>query len=157
MQILSNILESLLGKRKASQPQNISVEPVDLVPQSAAFEKLLAAFGHLQVVEQLLVDPTPEKIQLASVLMNEANQAVISFVKFFQKHADEQNGQEQEEVTRCIRLFEQVSGRVTRLLEGALRVQWGRMRWIGVLTQSYTPVGKLKTWQPPACKMHVEA
>jgi hypothetical protein len=114
--------------------------------------ELFQAGERLRSVEKLLVLPTPEAIREASLLLEEANLLLQRFGK-----AIEQNTASDADVLRRkIDLFQLRCQRVGSLLEGALRVQWTRMRWIASFTQTYTAAAKTKTWKPSAGSLNLE-
>lgn len=99
------------------------------------------ALERLQAVERVLLSPTPQAIGEAEVLLHEAA-AVVA------EHREERdrNGArgERAEVDR----FRKACDRVAKLLEGARRAQWIRLRLLSSLTQTYTARAEAKNWSP---------
>ena len=114
--------------------------------------ELFQAGERLRSVEKLLVLPTPEAIREASLLLEEA----YLFVQRFSKAMTKETDSDADVLRRKIDLFQLRCQRVGSLLEGALRVQWTRMRWIASFTQTYTAAAKTKTWKPSVGSLNLE-
>jgi hypothetical protein len=114
--------------------------------------ELFQAGERLRSVEKLLVLPTPEAIREASLLLEEASLMVQRFGKAMTKETDS----DADVLRRKIDLFQLRCQRVGSLLEGALRVQWTRMRWIASFTQTYTAAATTKTWKPSVGSLNLE-
>ena len=107
------------------------------------------AASQLSKVEQLLLCPTPEAIREAEVLLGE----VAAFVS---EHVEELRADRNREGARREgERFRVQCDRVAKLLEGARRAQWIRMRLITSLTQTYTARAEAKTWSPPCRTINV--
>jgi hypothetical protein len=92
----------------------------------------------------LLVEPTPEAISQARILLEE----VTRDVGRIQRVATELDVEHRSSYAPPLLEFQQQLGRVARLLLGAKRMQWARIRWVGALVQTYTSSGKARLWNP---------
>lgn len=95
--------------------------------------------------EELLLNPSPDSIREVSLLVEEVGQQVLRIRHAFERRSGSMDVQPYSE---RISEFQQQMRRVSRLLEGAKRVQWARIRWIGALVQTYTPGGRARLWNP---------
>lgn len=107
------------------------------------------AAERLHRIEQLLLDPTAEAIREAEVLLQEVAIAVAEHGA--KRGASAISGDERAKADQ----LRVVCNRVTKLLEGARRVQWIRMRLITSLTHTYTAHAEGKTWSPPRGTINV--
>lgn len=114
--------------------------------------ELIQAGRRLRAMEQLLIQPTPEAIREATMLLEEANLLVKRFLEL----ANASPGQDAQTLRQKVQVFSKLCQRVGALLEGARRVQWTRMHSIASFTQSYTRGAKLKTWVPTCRTLNVE-
>ncbi len=106
---------------------------------------LQVATERLHSIEQLLLRPTPQAIFDADVLLQEVSSLI----------ADCGRSAEKGNMEAGIRDFRILCARVAKLLEGARRVQWIRMRLITSLTESYTARAEKKIWTPPRTTVNV--
>jgi hypothetical protein len=111
--------------------------------------KLEIAAERLRKSEQLLICPTPEAIQETDLLLRE-------LAIFVSEHGDELR----RDVSRAGERgggegFRVLCDRVAKLLEGARRAQWIRMRRITSLTETYTARAETKRWSPPCGNINV--
>jgi len=114
--------------------------------------ELIQAGRRLRALEQLLIQPTPEAIREAGILLGEAGVLVQRFLDL----ANASPEPDAEVLRQKIQVFAKLCQRTKALLEGARRVQWTRMHAIAAFTQSYTRTAKLKTWVPAARTLNVE-
>jgi hypothetical protein len=96
--------------------------------------------------ELLLVEPTPEAIAQARILLEEVSRDVLRL----QRLASELEDPDRAGFTPPLLEFQQQLSRVSRLLQGAKRMQWARIRWVGALVQTYTSTGRARLWSPTA-------
>lgn len=96
--------------------------------------------------ELLLVEPTPEAIGQARILLEEVSRDVVRL----QRLALELAVADRAVYAPPLLEFQQQLGRVARLLQGAKRMQWARIRWVGALVQTYTSTGRARLWNPSA-------
>jgi hypothetical protein len=94
--------------------------------------------------ELLLVEPTPEAISQARILLEEVTRDVTRIQRF----ATELDVEHRASYEPPLIEFQQQLVRVARLLLGAKRMQWARIRWVGALVQTYTSSGKARLWNP---------
>lgn len=106
------------------------------------------AAERLHKIEQLLLCPTPEAIRETDVLLRE-------LAVFVSGHVEELRTELNREGEKARGGFGALCDRVGKLLEGARRVQWVRMRLITSLTQTYTARAEAKTWSPPSGTINV--
>jgi hypothetical protein len=100
------------------------------------------AAERLRRVERLLIDPTPERIRETDVLLGEAAALVAEGRAAGGRDSGvEATGEMADE-------FRLLGERVGKLLEGARRAQWIRLRLITSLTQTYTARAETKNWTP---------
>jgi hypothetical protein len=87
----------------------------------------------------------PESVREANLLVEEAGQQVLRIRRILDRQSKAVDIQ-----PYAVRIteFQQQLSRVARLLEGAKRAQWARIRWIGALVQTYTPGGRARLWNP---------
>ncbi len=95
--------------------------------------------------EELLLNPLPESVREANLLVEEVGQQVLRIRRILDPRSKSVDVQ-----PYAVRIteFQQQLSRVSRLLEGAKRVQWARIRWVGALVQTYTPGGRARLWNP---------
>jgi len=103
------------------------------------------AAKRLQKIEQLLLRPTPETIRQADELLHEAA-ALVAGSDRTQDSVAFEDGESRPEIED----FRLQCDRLAKLLEGARRTLWIRMRLITSLTQTYTARAEAKTWPPPS-------
>ena len=103
------------------------------------------ATERLHSIEQLLLRPTPQAIFDADALLQE----VASLIAECSRSAEKVNLQD------GIRNFRILCARVAKLLEGARRVQWIRMRLITSLSETYTARAEKKIYSPPRVTVNV--
>src|SRR4051812_34186610 len=101
----------------------------------------------LASASRLLITPTSETVYEAAVLLEE----VQTYLKQLKDSA--QTGEVPSDV-RDVQIHLQ---RVRDLAEGALRVQWTKMRTVMALTQSYAPGGQVSQWRPSWSKLDIKA
>jgi hypothetical protein len=91
----------------------------------------------LKAIESLLLNPTPEHIREAAQLMDNA-------ARHLQRLQAEPARAEwgRDELCSETLAVQRISRRVLALLNGALRVQWHRLRRMGLYLESYTAAGK---------------
>ncbi len=123
-------------------------QAVDLEPPPNADPLLWAlnqARWRLTRTEELLLNPMPESVREANLLVEEAGQQVLRIRRILDRQSKAVDIQ-----PYAVRIteFQQQLSRVARLLEGAKRAQWARIRWIGALVQTYTPGGRARLWNP---------
>ncbi|MBV9760324.1 MAG: hypothetical protein JO340_07170 [Acidobacteriaceae bacterium] len=99
------------------------------------------ALERLRAMERLLISATPEAIDQAEALLQEAAGAVLEY-----RAALEKGGAPSEEAE--VGEFRKACNRVMKLLEGARRAQWVRLRLLTSLTQTYTARAEAKNWSP---------
>jgi hypothetical protein len=97
-----------------------------------------AILKKLQVASELLMMPTPKSIREVELLLEEVNSWVCEVSGTSANPASLSHVKE----------IHAAAIRARKLLEGALRFQWARMRQIASVTQSYTAGGKILQWQP---------
>ena len=123
-------------------------QAVDLEPPPDVDPLLWAlnqARWRLTRTEELLLNPLPESIREANLLVEEVGQQVLRVRRILDRRSKSMDMQPY--ATRIVQ-FQQQLTRVSRLLEGAKRVQWARIRWVGALVQTYTPGGRARLWNP---------
>jgi hypothetical protein len=120
----------------------------DLEPppgSDALLWSLNQARWRLNRTEQLLLNPLPESIREANLLVEEVGQQVQRLRRLLDhRSAALDMGHYAPGITE----FQQQLRRVSLLLEGARRAQWARIRWVGALVQTYTPGGRARLWNP---------
>lgn len=107
------------------------------------------AAERLHRIERLILDPTPEAIREAEVLLQEVAIAVAEHAA--KRGAGPISGDERVTADQ----LGVVCDRVTKLLAGARRAHWIRMRLITSLTHTYTARAEGKTWSPPRGTINV--
>jgi len=107
------------------------------------------AAERLHRIEQLLLDPTAEAIREAEGLLQEV---AIAVAEHGAKLGAGPISSDEKVTANRLRV---VCDRVTKLLEGARRAQWIRMRLITSLTHTYTARAEGKTWSPPRGTINV--
>lgn len=110
---------------------------------------LAAAAERLRQIEELLVCATPEAIGRAEGLLEEAAQLIAAHRDRVKKNAEMDADRELGGRVRM------ACERVAKLLEGARRAQWIRMRLVMSLTQTYTAGAQTKLWSPPTGGLNV--
>jgi hypothetical protein len=98
------------------------------------------AAARLRSMEDLLLRPTPEAIRTAGALLQEAV-ALLTELSPGLNFTDSCT-------PKAVHDFRVLCDRVGKLLEGARRVQWIRLRLIASLTQTYSARAETKTWSP---------
>jgi hypothetical protein len=98
----------------------------------------------LSGTEMLLLEPTPEAISQARMLIDGITADVIRI----QRLAADIDVEQRAAYAPLLQEFQAQLVRVGRLLEGAKRMQWARIRWVGALVQTYTASGKARLWNP---------
>ena len=116
--------------------------PPDVDPLMWAINQ---ARWRLTRTEELLLNPLPESIREASLLVEEVGQQALRVRRIMDRRS---NSMDLRPYAGRIADFQQQLNRVSRLLEGAKRVQWARIRWVGALVQTYTPGGRARLWNP---------
>ncbi len=99
----------------------------------------------LNRTEQLLLNPLPESIREANLLVEEVGLQVQRLRRLLDHRSA---ALDTRHYAPGIKEFQQQLGRVGLLLEGARRAQWARIRWVGALVQTYTPGGRARLWNP---------
>jgi hypothetical protein len=107
------------------------------------------AADRLHRIEQLLLQPTPEAIRESEVLLEQVAIAVSEYGE--RRSAEATSDGEKAMAHHLCTLCE----RVTKLLEGARRAQWIRMRLITSLSHTYTARAEGKTWYAPCGTINV--
>jgi hypothetical protein len=101
----------------------------------------------LASASRLLITPTSETVYEAAVLLEEV-QTYLTQLK---------DSAQAEEVPSDVRDVQIHLQRVRDLAEGALRVQWTKMRTVMALTQTYAPGGQVFQWRPSRSKLDIKA
>ncbi|MGA7415974.1 MAG: hypothetical protein WBW33_36215 [Bryobacteraceae bacterium] len=123
--------------------QAVDVEPPpDVDPLLWALNQ---ARWRLTRTEELLLNPLPDSIREASLLVEEVGQQALRVRRILDRRS---KSMDMKPYATKIVQFQQQLSRVSRLLEGAKRVQWARIRWVGALVQTYTPGGRARLWNP---------
>lgn len=104
------------------------------------------ATDRLETIEQLLLRPTPQAIFDADALLEQVATIVAECAR--SRSAESSNVQ-------SIRDFRILCNRIGKLLEGARRVQWIRMRLITSLSETYTARAEKKIWPPASGTVNV--
>jgi hypothetical protein len=117
-------------------------EGVDPIDWSLGQAKL-----RLTQTEFLLLQPNPEAIQQATIHVDEVGALVQRAERIFAGNATPVS--RGPYVAAVLDLHQRLK-RVRTLLEGAKRMQWARLRWIGSIVQTYTASGKARLWNPAA-------
>jgi hypothetical protein len=107
------------------------------------------AADRLHRVEQLLLHPTPEAIRESEVLLQ---QVAIAVAEHGERRRVDPTGDGEKAMADHLCT---VCARVTKLLEGARRAQWIRMRLITSLSHTYTARAEGKTWCAPCGTINV--
>lgn len=110
---------------------------------------LKRAGERLQQLEQLLLQPTPEAIREANTLLQEVAALVAEC------RAETNLNAQDHTIHALLNDFRIRCERVAKLLEGARRAQWIRMRLITSLTQTYTARAEAKIWPPPSGTVNI--
>lgn len=132
----------------AANPPIASNQTADVEPPPGVDPLLWAldqARWRLTRTEELLLNPLPEAIREASLLVEEVGQQALRVRRILDRRS---NAIDVQPHGPKIIQFQQQLSRVSRLLEGAKRVQWARIRWVGALVQTYTPGGRARLWNP---------
>ncbi len=103
---------------------------------------LLAASRRLELIEELLLDPTPQRIEEAERLVELAAEDIQALPASC--HTLPEGG----EYRAYALAFQATSRRVLALLNGALRVHWHRLRRMGSYNETYTAAGAKKVCVP---------
>lgn len=101
---------------------------------------LKRAAERLHLIERLLLEPSPQAIREAEVLLQETASLM--------KEDDGEARMRDADLRAAMNEFGVLCARVGKLLEGARRAQWIRMRLITSLTQTYTARAETKIWRP---------
>jgi hypothetical protein len=136
--LTSLISPSLELPMEGYQPPE-GVDPIDWSLEQAKLR--------LTQTEFLLLEPDPEAIQQATFHVNEVGALVQRAVRIFGGNASPVS--RVPYVATVLDLHRRLK-RVRTLLEGAKRMQWARIRWIGSIVQTYTASGKARLWNPAA-------
>jgi hypothetical protein len=136
--LTSLISPSLELPMEGYQPPE-GVDPIDWSLEQAKLR--------LTQTEFLLLEPDPEAIQQATFHVNEVSALVQRAVRIFGGNASPVS--RVPYVATVLDLHRRLK-RVRTLLEGAKRMQWARIRWIGSIVQTYTASGKARLWNPAA-------
>lgn len=114
-------------------------------------ELLAVLRGKLQSAEVMLLDPVPGRIQHAEFLIAEAAECMQALAKNCADVSTEESmlWPEAPGLERTFR-------RVRALLQGALRIQWHRMRRTGLYIETYTSGGKAKVCLHPTSRLDIE-
>lgn len=99
----------------------------------------------LTKTEFLLLEPNPDAIQQATFQVDEVVALIGRVARTFD--SDHPLTHRMPYVASMLDLHQQLK-RVRRLLEGAKRMQWARIRWIGSIVQTYTASGQARLWNP---------
>ena len=113
------------------------VDPIDWSLEQAKLR--------LTQTELLLLEPNPEAIQQATFHVDEVGALVQRAERLFAGTPVSRGPY----VAAVLDLHQRLK-RVRTLLEGAKRMQWARLRWIGSIVQTYTASGKARLWNPAA-------
>jgi hypothetical protein len=111
--------------------------------------KLEITAERLRKIEQLLICPTPEAIRETDLLLEEAAILVAAHAEEVRRDGSREGEKGGRESLRVL------CDRVGKLLEGARRAQWIRMRLITSLTETYTARAETKRWSPPCGTINV--
>jgi hypothetical protein len=114
-------------------------DPIDWSIERAKLRLTRTAF--------LLLEPNPEAIEEAALHVDEVVELVQRVDHMFA--ARPHRVSRAPYIATVLDLHQQVK-RVRRLLEGARRMQWARIRWMGSIVQTYTASGKARLWNPAA-------
>jgi hypothetical protein len=106
-------------------------------------QELNHAAEQLADLEKLLVRPTPEAIQQAAKML-----AAIGTLLRQCSCAERVEPGRRKELRAGAQALRVRCERIGKLLEGARRAHWIRMRLITSLTQSYTARAEAKNWMP---------
>jgi len=99
----------------------------------------------LTKTEFLLLEPNPDAIQQATFQVEEVAALIARVERGLEN--DRSLTRRMPYVATMLDLCQQLK-RVRRLLDGAKRMQWARIRWIGSIVQTYTAAGKTRLWNP---------
>lgn len=102
-------------------------------------------------MEQLLVFGTPAGIAESESLLGEVSVLVAEHQEELKQRPREQGGRE------MVGRLQLGCERVLKLLEGARRGYWLRLRLITCLTQTYTSRAEMKTWSAGGQSINVSA
>jgi hypothetical protein len=113
-------------------------------------QELNDAVEQLAELEKLLVRPTAEALQ-------QAGEELAGIGKWLREYACAERVERcrREEVRAGVQGFQVRCERVGKLLEGARRAQWIRMRLITSLTQSYTARAEIKNCMPASGTINI--
>jgi hypothetical protein len=112
--------------------------PNEATQANSDFNQHAAVLKKLQIASELLMMPTPKSIREVELLLEEVN--------FWVREVSSTSANLGP--ANHLKEIHAATIRARRLLEGALRFQWARMRQISSVTQSYTAGGKILQWQP---------
>lgn len=129
-----------------------SSEPIWSEQNDATARVLLAtALRRLESIESLLLNPTPQHIQEAERIVELAAEDLRDFQTSCQPA-----GPEGSEFRNCAMAFQATSRRIAALLNGALRIQWHRLRRMGSYHETYTAAGARKVCIPPLPRLDLK-
>jgi hypothetical protein len=114
-------------------------------------ERLVRAAERLQRMEQLLVCATPAAIGESETLLAEVSVLIAEHREELKRRPAEQR---EKEMAGRLQLG---CERVMKLLEGARRGHWLRLRLITCLTQTYTARAEVKMWSAGGQSINVRA
>ncbi len=113
--------------------------------------ELLIAAGKLESAETLLLDPRPASVLEAEQLLGEAAECIRSHELQVSDVANQANTCAEQAFA-----LQSTLRRLLVLLQGALRVQWHRMRRTGLYIETYTSGGKTKVCVPRNPRLDVK-
>ena len=145
VQTLTSFFKGSVRKPLMKIMGNPGLEPaMQPIAESEKVARELSAA--LRLATKLLVVPTPAAIRDVSLLLEEAQ---ASLQKLKSAAEEKKSKLEVHQLNIDLKNFR-------CLVEGALRVQWGQMRTVIALTQSYAPGGKISRWQPASPKVDLK-
>lgn len=127
----ADIPEPEKGVRDFSDPMFHTEE------RAEAKDHLTETAHSLKAIEFLLLNPTPQHIREAAQLMGSA----AGHLQLLQAALAQAEWRRRELCSETLAV-EGILHRVLALLNGALRVQWHRLRRMGLYLESYTAEGK---------------
>ena len=133
----------------ASSPRPLAYTDMTVTRSDGTTCEIFEAAKRLAEIERILIAPTPEAIREAGVLLEQAAQLVDRF-------SQAANAEDPVVLRNKLDIFQKMCARVSRLLEGARKAQWIRMRAVGAFTQTYTPSLKTETWKPSRSTLNLE-
>jgi hypothetical protein len=142
---LAGISATSKAPKGLSGATNLADDPEPPSDADPLLWALNQARWRLNRTEQLLLNPLPESVREANLLVEEVGQQVQRLRRILEHRSEALDVQP---YMPRITEFQQQLSRVSRLLEGAKRAQWARIRWVGALVQTYTPGGRARLWNP---------